>query len=68
MYLLDTDHLSILDQDTIEGFTLGRRLAALSEAEAAVTIITLANDATLLTRNVSDFGKVPGLKVEDWSV
>jgi hypothetical protein len=68
MYLLDTDHLSILDQDTIGGFTRGRRLAALSEAEATVTIITLANDATLLTRNVSDFGKVPGLKVEDWSV
>jgi tRNA(fMet)-specific endonuclease VapC len=140
MYLLDTDHLSILDQDTIESFNLGRRLAALSEEEVAVTIITyeeqmrgwlayiarantparqleayrkrrqhierfctipvvdyvekasvvyerlrqaririgtkdlqiaaiaLANGATLLTRNLADFGKVPDLRAEDWSV
>jgi hypothetical protein len=25
MYLLDTDHLSIYDQDTIEAFNIGRR-------------------------------------------
>ena len=27
----------------------------------------LAHDATLLTRNLSDFGKIPALKAEDWS-
>ncbi len=140
MYVLDTDHLSILDLDTIEAFNLGRRLAALPEEEAFVTIVTyeeqmrgwlayaayantspkqieafarlrrhverfrhipildydekaaavyerlrvarlrvgtkdlqiaaiaVANNATLLTRNLSDFGKVPDLKAEDWSV
>ncbi len=31
-----------------------------------IASITLANDATLLTRNTSDFNKVPGLRVEDW--
>jgi hypothetical protein len=40
MVILDTDHLSIFDQDTSEGFNLSRRLAALPEAEVAVTIIT----------------------------
>jgi len=138
MILLDTDHLSILDQDTLEAFNIGRRLAAVSPAEVvATTIITyeeqmrgwlayvaqakttqqqieayarlrrhiarfrnipltdynaraaeeferlrrarvrigtadlkiaaiaLANDATLWTRNLSDFGKVPGLRAED---
>lgn len=140
MYILDTDHLSIADQDSIEGFNLGRRLDAVPPEEIAVTVVTyeeqmrgwlayvarankkdqqieayrrlrrhverfrniplldfdekafdeferlrqaklrvgtmdlkiaaiaLAKDATLLTRNLSDFSRVPDLKVEDWSV
>lgn len=33
-----------------------------------VAAICLAHDATLLTRNLSDFSRIPGLKVEDWSL
>jgi tRNA(fMet)-specific endonuclease VapC len=33
-----------------------------------IAAITVANDATLLTRNTRDFAKVPGLRFEDWSL
>jgi tRNA(fMet)-specific endonuclease VapC len=32
-----------------------------------IAAITLAHDATLLSRNLKDFRQVPGLKVEDWT-
>jgi len=32
-----------------------------------IASIALAQDATLLSRNVADFEKVPGLRVEDWT-
>ena len=32
-----------------------------------IASITLAHEATLLSRNVKDFQKVPGLLVEDWT-
>lgn len=139
MLILDTDHLSIVSQDTIEAFNIGRRLASVPSSEVCVTIITyeeqmrgwlayiaqaksparqleayrrlrqfveryrevalldyaseaavqleklqqdrvrigtmdlkiaaicLANNAMLLSRNLKDFGQVPGLIVEDWS-
>jgi len=33
-----------------------------------IAAIVLARNATLLTRNLADFRKVPGLKVENWTL
>ncbi|HLV81055.1 MAG TPA: type II toxin-antitoxin system VapC family toxin [Chthonomonadaceae bacterium] len=33
-----------------------------------IAAIALANDATLLTRNRSDFSKIPALRIEDWTL
>jgi tRNA(fMet)-specific endonuclease VapC len=32
-----------------------------------IAVIVLAHVATLLTRNLADFRKVPGLRIEDWT-
>jgi tRNA(fMet)-specific endonuclease VapC len=140
MFLLDTDHISILDRGGMEAGPIRRRLSVLPDDQVAVSIVTyeeqmrgwlallnsrrgvdrqveayqrlerllqfycssrllpfdqsalehfqrlwlarlrigtmdlkiaaiaLAHDATLLSRNLTDFRKVPGLRVEDWSV
>jgi tRNA(fMet)-specific endonuclease VapC len=32
-----------------------------------IAAIALTRDATVLTRNLKDFSRVPGLRVEDWA-
>ena len=40
MYILDTDHLSILDRDTVEAYNLGRRLSTVPPDQVFTTIVT----------------------------
>ena len=46
----------------------GCGMPGIGTIDLKIAAIVLANDATLLRRNLSDFRKVPGLKVEDWTL
>jgi tRNA(fMet)-specific endonuclease VapC len=63
--------ISVLDFDETTAVEL-QRLRSLririGTMDLKIAAITLARDATLLTRNLGDFRKVPGLKVEDWTI
>ena len=52
MYLLDTDHVVVLQTEATGDF---QRLMGLSR------------NMTVLTRNLLDFNQVPGLAAEDWT-
>ena len=139
MYLLDTDHITLMDRGGAEGQRIRGRLSAVTPSEVAASVISyeeqlrgwmaylaqlrtvdrqvggyqrlqrmlefycgtpllafderaadrfhelwltrlrvgtmdlkiaaiaLVNDATLLSRNQTDFGKIPSLRCEDWS-
>ncbi len=70
MLVLDTDHLVELDRGSTEGLALQQRLEESGEGIATTDLkiasICLSSNATLLSRNLRDFEKVAGLKVEDW--
>ena len=46
--------------------SLKRGGAKVGTMDLKIAGIALANDATLLTRNSSDFENIPGLHIEDW--
>jgi tRNA(fMet)-specific endonuclease VapC len=69
--LEDYRRRAVLDFDdrAVEHF---KRLKAarvrIGTPDLRIAAIVLANNATLVTRNLSDFRKVPGLRAEDWTV
>lgn len=44
-----------------------KKLKKVGQADLLIAAITLANRATLVTRNLKDFRQVPGLPVENWA-
>jgi tRNA(fMet)-specific endonuclease VapC len=45
---------------------LRQRKIRIGSMDLKIASIALANDALLLTANLREFGRVPGLRVEDW--
>jgi tRNA(fMet)-specific endonuclease VapC len=46
---------------------LGKSRVRIGTMDRKIAAIALANNATLLSRNLADFRKVPGFRVEDWT-
>jgi tRNA(fMet)-specific endonuclease VapC len=44
-----------------------KKLKKIGRGDLLIAAITLANRATLVTRNVKDFRQVPGLPIENWA-
>jgi len=64
-------HIHVLDFDERAGAEyqrLRRAHVRIGTMDLKIAAIVLTHDATLLSKNLSDFGKVPGLKVADWTV
>lgn len=69
--LLDDFHSrQILDFDDLaaEQYNgLGKSRIRIGTMDLKIAAIVLVNEAILLSRNIVDFAKVPGLRVEDWT-
>lgn len=62
--------MNVMDYEehaAIELQQLRKNKVRIGTMDLKIAAIALANKATLLTRNFSDFSKVPGLKFEDWT-
>jgi tRNA(fMet)-specific endonuclease VapC len=61
--VLGFDHPAgiLFDQMRSQGIRVGTM-------DLRIACIALANDLTVLTRNQKDFVKVPGLRIEDWTI
>jgi tRNA(fMet)-specific endonuclease VapC len=46
---------------------LRRARVRVGTMDLKIAAIALSRDATLLSRNIRDFGKIPALRVEDWT-
>ena len=55
------------DADSADLFVkLRRQGLRIGFLDLKIASIALAHDATLLTRNATDFARVPGLRIENW--
>jgi tRNA(fMet)-specific endonuclease VapC len=47
---------------------LARRGQLIGPNDLMIAAICIANDVTLVTHNTAEFGRIDGLKLEDWEI
>jgi tRNA(fMet)-specific endonuclease VapC len=70
MLLADYAEIGVLpfDQEAAFHFDRLRKMKTrVGTMDLKIAAIALANSATIITRNLNDFGKLPGVKAEDWT-
>ena len=75
-HLLDTDHISFLQRRSApEHAILVTRMSERPLTDFVFSVVSfheqalaLSRNLIVLTRNERDFGRVPGLLTEDWTV
>jgi tRNA(fMet)-specific endonuclease VapC len=70
MLLEDYSEIGVLPFDGEAAFhydRLRKSKIRIGAMDLKIAAIALSNSATVVTRNVQDFGKITGLKVEDWT-
>lgn len=60
--------LSFDDRAAMHLQSLKNSRVRIGTMDLRISAIVLSNNATLLSRNLVDFRRVPGLKVEDWTI
>lgn len=48
--------------------SLKKSYPRLGTMDLKISAIAIVNNATVLTRNISDFGQIPNLRIEDWTI
>jgi predicted nucleic acid-binding protein len=81
-YILDTDHLSLLDRqhpqlkkyltsirpdEIMIDQSLRRQKLKIKTQDRRIAAIALASRCSLVTRNRTDFSQVAGLTLQDWT-
>jgi len=57
------------DQNVSESYKeLKQAKIRVGTQDLRIAAITISNDATLVTRNLRDFSRIPNLKFEDWTL
>ena len=60
--ILDFDQNSVIEFERLK-----RSKVRIGTMDLKIAAISLSHDALLLSRNLTDFRKVPGLRVDDWT-